>query len=150
MNRRRRAQSLRKNLSIPNHQHIILSQSHATYPPIFSGGQDHLARLAYTEALSRQSEAVERTLGLWATWWRDLMLVQNGVPQAVVNLDRRSQLAQQAELYRPAQVQAALVDVLQARRRIHANVNLRLTLDVLALRLPRSSVRTVAGGSEAS
>jgi DNA polymerase III subunit delta' len=109
------------------------------------GGQGHLARLAYSEALSRQSEAVDRTLGLWATWWRDLMLVQNGVTQAVVNLDHRDQLVQQAGLYLPGQVRAALVDVLETRRRIHANVNLRLALDVLALRLPRPGSSPAAG-----
>jgi DNA polymerase III subunit delta' len=101
------------------------------------GSQSAVARLAYSEALSRQGDAVEATLGLWATWWRDLMLMQGGAGKAIVNLDHHRQLEQEAGLYRPDQVSAALADVLQARRRIAANVNLRLALDVLTLRLPR-------------
>ena len=66
-----------------------------------------LGRLAYTETLSRQGDAIERTLGLWATWWRDVLLVQQGLAAEIVNLDRRVQLAQQADLYRPEQVEAA-------------------------------------------
>ena len=43
---------------------------------------------------------------------------------------------QQAEAYRPAQVEGALTDLVQTLHRIKANVNVRLALDVLALRLP--------------
>ncbi|PKO22389.1 MAG: DNA polymerase III subunit delta' [Chloroflexi bacterium HGW-Chloroflexi-1] len=100
----------------------------------------YLGRLAYAETLSRQGDAIERTLELWATWWRDVLLVQRGLPADVVNLDRRVQLAQQAELYRSEQVEAALNDLIQTLRRLKANVNARLALDVLALRLPRPAV----------
>lgn len=97
----------------------------------------YFARLAYAEKMARSSDEVEIALGLWATWWRDVLLVQRGVQEAVVNLDRRVQLDQQAVLYDPAQVEAALVDLMQTLRRLRANVNLRLALDVLLLRLPR-------------
>jgi DNA polymerase-3 subunit delta' len=100
----------------------------------------YVGRLGYAEALSRQTDAIEPTLSLWATWWRDVLLIQRGIPEAIVNLDRRAQLAQQAELYRPAQVEAALADLIQTLRRIRANVNARLALDVLALRLPKPIV----------
>jgi DNA polymerase-3 subunit delta' len=100
----------------------------------------YVGRLGYAEALSRQTDAIEPTLSLWATWWRDVLLIQRGIPEAIVNLDRRAQLAQQAELYRPAQVEAVLADLIQTLRRIRANVNARLALDVLALRLPKPIV----------
>jgi DNA polymerase III subunit delta' len=102
--------------------------------------EGHVGRLAYAEALSRASEGVEVALGLWATWWRDLLLVQQGQAEALLNLDRKAQLIQQAQLYRPEQVENALVDLMRTLRRIRGNVNLRLALDVLLLRLPKPAV----------
>ncbi len=99
-------------------------------------GQQAIGRLAYSESLGRQPENIEQTLGLWATWWRDLLLVQRGLPEAVINLDRREQLEAQALRFLPAQIDRALADVIRTLQRIRANVNARLALDVLALRLP--------------
>lgn len=96
-----------------------------------------LGRLAYAETLSRASADAENALGLWASWWRDILLVQQRMDRDVLNLDRKAQLIQQAGLYRPEQVEAALLDLMQTLRRIRANVNLRLALDVLLLRLPK-------------
>ncbi|OQA38680.1 MAG: DNA polymerase III subunit tau [Chloroflexi bacterium ADurb.Bin325] len=98
-----------------------------------------IARLAYAEKLSRADD-VEAVLGLWATWWRDVLLVQQHIPEAVLNLDRKPQLLQQAELFGAEQVQSALADLVQTLHRIRANVNLRLALDVLLLRLPKPAV----------
>ncbi|MGE5602743.1 MAG: DNA polymerase III subunit delta' [Nitrososphaerales archaeon] len=103
-------------------------------------GEGHVGRLNYAEGLSRAGEDVETALGLWATWWRDVLLVQQGQAEALLNLDRKSQLAQQAALYPPEQVQAALTDLMQTLRRVRGNVNLRLALDVLLLRLPKPAV----------
>lgn len=103
-------------------------------------GEGYLGRLAYAETLSRTGAELETALGLWAAWWRDVLLVQRGLPAAVLNLDRKTQLIQQADLYRPEQVEAALTDLAQTVRRIKANVNTRLALDVLLLRLPRPAV----------
>jgi DNA polymerase III subunit delta' len=99
-------------------------------------GQGRLARLNFSEQISRQPDTIEQTLGLWATWWRDILLIQHGAPESIVNLDRRAQLAAQAERFSSQQVEGALQDVLQTARRIRANVNARLAMDVLALRLP--------------
>lgn len=103
-------------------------------------GEDVIKRLAYAEDLSRTAEGVEIALGLWAGWWRDLLLVQQGQPEALLNIDRKTQLIQQAGLYRPEQVQGALADLMQTVRRVRGNVNLRLALDVLLLRMPRPAV----------
>ncbi len=100
----------------------------------------HLGRLAYAETLSRNGDEIELALGLWAAWWRDVLLVQRGLPQALLNLDRKTQVLQQADLFRPEQVTGALTDLTQALRRIKANVNARLALDVLVLRLPKPAV----------
>jgi len=102
--------------------------------------EDRFGRLAYAETLSRRGDTLGRTLGLWATWWRDVLLIQHGLPNAVVNLDRRVQLTQQADLYRTQQVEDALNDLMHTLRRLNANVNTRLALDVLILKLPHPIV----------
>jgi DNA polymerase III subunit delta' len=99
-------------------------------------GQNDFERLSYFDDLSRQPALIEQTLGLWATWWRDLLLVQQGLAAAVVNLDRQDQLLEAARRYRSEQVDRALSDVIHTLRRMRANVNVRLALDVLALRMP--------------
>lgn len=104
----------------------------------------HVGRLNYARELSeksgRQADAIEELLGLWAAWWRDVLLIQHSAPEAIVNLDYRAQLVQQAELYPPARVEAALRDLVQTLHRLRANVNVRLALDVLMLRLPKPGV----------
>ncbi len=102
--------------------------------------QGYVARLAYAEFLAKQFDTAVRTLSLWAGWWRDLLLVQKGAPAGILNLDRRAQLGQQAALFRPESVERALDDTVRTVRRLHANVNVRLALEVLALRIPRSAV----------
>ena len=99
--------------------------------------EGHLRRLAYAEARSRTGDDITTALGLWTTWWRDVLLVQRELSTDVVNVDRKAQLLQQAGLYRREQVEAALADLMQTARRIKANVNVRLALDVLLLRLPK-------------
>jgi DNA polymerase-3 subunit delta' len=114
----------------------------------------YLDRLAYADALSRlplgvdarpqrdapRGNTVEATLGHWASWWRDVWLIQHGLPEAIMNLDRRLQLAQQADLFKAEQVESALIDILETLRRLRVNVNARLALDVLALRMPKPIV----------
>ena len=102
--------------------------------------EGHLGRLAYAETLSRAGADVETALGLWATWWRDVLLVQHALGDEVLNLDRKAQLLQQAGLFHVEQAENALHDLVQTARRIRANVNARLALDVLLLRLPKPAV----------
>ena len=97
-------------------------------------------RLAYAETLSRAGADIEVALGLWATWWRDVLLIQRELSEEVLNLDRKAQLLRQASLFGGEQVEEALRDLMQTARRIKANVNARLALDVMLLRLPKPAV----------
>lgn len=99
--------------------------------------QNEFARLVYAEKLARTNEIAVQTLGLWASWWRDVLLVQQGLDTEVVNLDRLEALRRQAAQYESGQVQTAVTDVAATLRRLRANVNPRLALDVLLLRMPR-------------
>jgi DNA polymerase-3 subunit delta' len=110
----------------------------------------YVDRLAYADTLSRlpfgadtraqrdvpAGNTLEMTLGQWVSWWRDIWLIQQGLAEAIVSLDRRLQLTQQADLFKTEQVEGALTDLLETLRRLRANVNARLALDVLTLRMP--------------
>ena len=102
--------------------------------------EGYVGRLGRAEAFSRQTNVIDEMLGQWATWWRDVLLIQRGIPEGIVNLDRRAQLTQQAGLYGPEQVERALDDLVQTARRVKSNVNARLALDVLMIRLPKPVV----------
>jgi DNA polymerase-3 subunit delta' len=75
-------------------------------------------------------------LAVWTSWWRDLLLAQQGLDEAVVNLDRRDDLRAAARRYGPEQVTGALRALEDALRRLAANTNPRLAFEVLLLELP--------------
>ena len=97
-------------------------------------------RFAYASALggafSGDRESVRQTLYLWQGWWRDLLLVKEGVPEHVQNTDRRAEL----ERFAAGIPSPAIVTLL---RRIHstlaaldANANPRLALERMMLDVP--------------
>jgi DNA polymerase-3 subunit delta' len=89
------------------------------------------------ESWSGKSDQVRAELDLWASWWRDLLLVQLGLDERVRHADRLAELRQQAARYEPAAPRAALGTLAQARADLDQNVNPRLALDVALLGLPR-------------
>jgi DNA polymerase-3 subunit delta' len=101
-----------------------------------------LDRLARARALSERwighPETVRETLRVWMSWWRDVMLMQLGLPGRVVHLEASEQAAlrQAAErVSRPAARQAAAA-IQQTLADLDTNVNPRLALDLLLLRMP--------------
>jgi DNA polymerase III subunit delta' len=99
-------------------------------------GQSRVQRLAYADQLSRSAAALQPTLALWASWWRDVMLVQQGCSDAVRNVDLAAELAQEAARFDPAQVQRYLARLQDAPTQINQNVNARLLLETLMLHVP--------------
>lgn len=99
-------------------------------------GQGRVPRLAYAEALSRSPDAVLPTLALWASWWRDLLLVQIGCQAHVNNIDLTSELTAQAGRYSPHHVQHFLARLQAAPVQMSQNVNARLLLETVLLHLP--------------
>jgi DNA polymerase-3 subunit delta' len=93
-------------------------------------------RLAYAEALSRRPVAVQPTLILWASWWRDLMLVQQDCSEYISNVDRQSELETHASLYDSLQVRRFLQRLHLAPTQLSQNINVRLLLENLVLHMP--------------
>ena len=78
-----------------------------------------------------------RFLALWLGWWRDVMVANRGAPELVANIDYRNQIDAAAASLAPQQVTDAITAIDEAWDRLEANVNPRLALEGLMLRLPR-------------
>lgn len=92
------------------------------------------ARLAVRFA--KQREKVEEALDLWVNWWRDVLLVKNGVPDLVTNVDRIEVLRRKAADYSPVVIRDTIVHIRAARKQLESNANPRLVLEVLMLAIP--------------
>ncbi len=104
-------------------------------------GADRLGRLAIarglTERWSSQPEAVRATLRVWLGWWRAVLLAQLGLGERVALAHPgEAERAQAAARLAPAQAREAQARVQQTLADLDANVNPRLALDLLLLRLP--------------
>ena len=73
------------------------------------------------------------------SWWRDVLLVQLGLTGRVVHLGTSEQAALRvtAEHVHPDAARKATAAIQQTLTDLDTNVNPRLALDLLLLRLPR-------------
>jgi len=101
--------------------------------------QSRLQRLAYADELSRSPATLLPTLALWASWWRDLLLVQQGCAGWLRNVDLADELALEASRFDPGQVHAYLARLHAAPTQINQNANARLLLETLVLHMPAVS-----------
>ncbi len=99
-------------------------------------GQSRAERLAYAHQLSRDLNAIKELLALWLTIWRDLLLVQNSSQARLINLDWQQSLARLAGQVQLNQTIATLTSLRRALKNLEHNVNPRLNLELVLLRLP--------------
>lgn len=110
-------------------------------------GADRLGRLAYSRALSERwssgPDTVRATLRAWMAWWHDLLLVQAGLADKAAYTVGGDDLGLEtaANRLRPDEARGALGRVQGTLADLDANVNARLALDLLLLRLPHLSTR---------
>jgi len=106
-----------------------------------------LQRLGYAETLTRAPASIHPTLVLWASWWRDVLLIQQGCQKHVSNVDRLSELEQQAQAFDPIQLRRFLVRLQEAPAQLNQNANARLLLEALMLHMPAPIARGPLGPS---
>ncbi len=97
--------------------------------------QGRVERLAYAYQLSRAARPDE-VLSLWLSWWRDLFLIKVGCPAQITNIDHQAVLKSQAETYSLPQIKDCIHDIQVAVQQLDDNVNPRLALEGLMLKLP--------------
>jgi len=91
-----------------------------------------------SERWTNQPETVRETLRAWMNWWRDMLLVQLGLGERVSHLDptARSSLAAVAGQVSRVSARDTAARLQQTLADLDANVNPRLALDLLLLKLP--------------
>ena len=98
-------------------------------------------RLAYSAklagAFSTDRALALDELSLWLDWWRDALLVSEGVAELVTNRSRSEALTQVAQALPASLIGSAIGLVRQTMEDLERNVNPRLALDDLMLALPR-------------
>lgn len=98
---------------------------------------NRVERLEAAAALSRDADSARQMLDLWMAWWRDLLLSCGNNENHLMHLDRREELARLAPQIGLAQSWAALRALETTAAYLDANVNTRLALENLLLKLPR-------------
>lgn len=98
------------------------------------------AVLLIGEELEAERERVDEYLNLFFLWLRDLLLLSEGMAASVANQDAKQRLESQARGLSSAGLSRALVEVDRARKRLRANANFRLTVDLMLANVQRSLI----------
>jgi len=119
---------------------------------------DEAMRLAHAGRLERFAWAKEaegrapgireryiRELGVWETWWRDVLLFGAGGTEGAVNPDRESALLNEGKLYNASEIVTFLKAIAQTREHLQTTIDAQLALENLTLDLP--SPRGAATGA---
>ncbi len=91
--------------------------------------------LARRAARRRRTEALDLSLALCGSWFRDLAALAEGASELTLNVDRADELRADAEGLDPRAARRAGDLVLDTRRRLRVNVSEELALEALFYRL---------------
>ncbi len=100
--------------------------------------QDVVDRLAYAQKLAKASD-IEDTLRVWLVWWRDVFVVQRECEELVINRNQIETVRQMAELSSPGDVRRFMGALMETAGYLRRNVNVRLAIEALLLKLPRAA-----------
>ncbi|MBN1220573.1 MAG: DNA polymerase III subunit delta' [Anaerolineae bacterium] len=98
---------------------------------------DRAGRLAYASDLSHDSSLVKETLVSWLTVWRDLLLLLSDSQTKILNLDWQETLQSLANQSTLIQAQQMVVRLRAALANLEYNVNPRLNLEAVLLKMPK-------------
>jgi DNA polymerase-3 subunit delta' len=102
--------------------------------------QDRTERMGLAQQLCQNPQVVPDVLELWQGWWRDLLLAKSGNTRALINVDRESTIAHEAQRFTWNEMLTCLNAVQRAAQQVEQNVSPCLALEVLLLRMPRLSL----------
>ena len=78
---------------------------------------------------------------LWLNWWRDVLVIREGNDDLAVNLSRLDALKSAASECTSAQVVAAIHAIQETTAMLESNVNPRLCIEGMMLRMPQIEFR---------
>ena len=106
---------------------------------VLSGALDQ--KFAYAEKIAaifgRSRGAVFEELQLWLGWWRDILVIHEGNDDLAVNISRLDTLRAVSNQCTSLQVVNAIRAVQQTAEMLESNVNPRLCLEGMMLRMPQ-------------
>jgi len=98
-------------------------------------------RFAYANQLvsqfSKDRESLREVLLLWVGLWHDLLLVNVGCRDLIINIDQEELLYRETENYNLNRIKGFIESLQHALKELGQNANPRLVLEVLMLNLPR-------------
>ncbi|MGD9017491.1 MAG: DNA polymerase III subunit delta' [Desulfobacterales bacterium] len=92
------------------------------------------ALLAFSEMLSKDRDHLAAAIDVIAGWYRDLAVVMDA-PETVDNRDMIHRLSLSASRLGPERTESAIQILLQTARSLAGNINFRLAVDVMVMRL---------------
>ena len=106
---------------------------------VLAGALDE--KFAYAEKIAaifgRSRNAVYEELQLWLGWWRDVLVVHEDNDELAVNISRLDALRAASSHCTSAQVVEALRAIQQTTAMLESNVNPRLCIEGMLLRMPQ-------------
>lgn len=96
-----------------------------------------MERLAYAQNLSHNQAVLQETLLVWLTIWRDLLLLHSGGRTKILNLDWQERLQTIAAHATIGQTREMVDKLRKALLNLDYNVNPRLNLEIVLLKMPR-------------
>jgi len=121
-----------------NHRKWLISAGGLEAPEMLSKRPKSLL-LAYSEKLAKNKELVLESLDMISVWFRDLV-VWKYKPENIINKDLTEKIQYASQKNTVDDLLNKIKAVEQAKRDIQANLNLRLSLDVLMMRLAKGNV----------
>lgn len=88
----------------------------------------------------RDRDSTKELLYLWLRWWRDLVLIKEGVEEYVQDQDELTHLRLQASQLSTLQIVGFIKALNQTLEALDSNANPRLALEVLMLNLPTARI----------
>lgn len=112
---------------------------------VLAGGLDDKFTYAERQAASfgRRREAVYDELQLWLDWWRDVLVVREGNDDLALNLSRLSALKAVASGCESTQIVSAIRAIQETTSMLESNVNPRLCIEGMMLRMPQLEIQSL-------
>jgi DNA polymerase-3 subunit delta' len=94
-------------------------------------------KFAYAEKLAKDKDAMRRTILLWLSYWRDVLLQTARAETPLTNADRAPEIEALATRLDLSTARRVVADLERALARLERNVNARLLAEVLLLDWPK-------------
>ena len=94
------------------------------------------SRMAFAEKLSKSKEVLAESLEVIKFWIRDLVVCKYH-PEKIINRDLKDRIRRASKKMKTASLISKIDDIQSAQKNIQANTNLRLTLEILIMRLAK-------------